>query len=440
MIRFRYWCPRIAMVAIGAAALTAIVRQPLGAQAQPPAVAATGAAHGKAIYDAHCVECHGASGRGDGPASPLLTPRPRDFTAGKFEIRTTETGSVPTDEDLARTIRQGMYGTSMPAWQSLLSDADVADVVSYVKTFSPRFTSEQPRAVSVGEPPPGSADSLARGQSIYARLQCASCHGTDGHGKDAIATEFQDDWDQPLDAANLTMPWTFHGGSSARDVFMRFRTGMSGTPMPSFADSAGESEMWDLANYVLSFARKPVWSMDADEVTAFYAQQSADAKADPVKHGKYLVETRGCAICHSPTDDDERILPGMALAGGQLIRIGPFGDYVTMNLTADKDTGLGNWTDDEIKRAVTRGILRNGDRLPPFPMPWPTYAGLTPDDLNALVAYLRTVPPVRNRIPPPSRPFLPIYLWSKFRMLVLQQDLPVAVFPGNAGSTARGGQ
>lgn len=57
----------------------------------PPAANATSVQHGKTVYIAHCVECHGASGRGDGPASWVLTPRPRDFASGKYKIRTAVT-------------------------------------------------------------------------------------------------------------------------------------------------------------------------------------------------------------------------------------------------------------------------------------------------------------------------------------------------------------
>ena len=64
---------------------------------------------------------------------------------------------------------------------------------------------------------------------------------------------------------------------------MRFTAGMSGTPMPSFKESASDGEMWDLANYVVSLARKPVWQMNAEEVAAFYAQQDAEARANPVE-------------------------------------------------------------------------------------------------------------------------------------------------------------
>ena len=403
-----------------------------------PASAAS-AERGKAIYLGKCVECHGDAGKGDGPAAMLMAPRPRDFTSGKYEIRSTETGSVPTDDDLVRSVSQGLPGTAMPAWKTLLSDADIRDVVEYVKSFSPRFKSDAPKAVATGPDVPSSPDGLARGKTVFDTLQCAGCHGTDGRGKDAIATDFEDDWGQPLAAADLTAPWTFHGGASARDIYLRFRTGMSGTPMPSFADTASDKEMWDLANYVASLARKPVWSMSAEDVTAFYAQEDAAAKADPVKRGRYLVSSMGCPLCHSPMDAQKRILPGMKLAGGTRIRIGPFGDYPTGNLTSDKETGLGAWTDDQIKRVITQGTLRDGTRLLPFPMDWPSFSTLKPDDLNAIVAYLRTVPPVYNKVPRPSRPLLPVYLWGKFKMLVLQQDLPIVFFPGNAGTT-KGGQ
>ena len=128
------------------------------------------------------------------------------------------------------------------------------------------------------------------------------------------------------------------------------------------------------------------------------------------------------------------MLPGMRLAGGLLMRINPFGDYPTGNLTSDKATGLGNWTGDEIKRAITKGILRDGSRLLPFPMDYGSLSTLTADDLDAIVAYLRTVPAVSNKVPAPSRPFLPVYLWGKFRMLILGADLPMEFFPGNAGT------
>ena len=411
----------IAGVMIGALAIAA--RR--GVEAQP---------RGKAVYDAHCVECHGADGKGDGPSAAYLVPRPRDFTTGKYKIRSTESGTAPSDDDLIGSVRRGLYGSAMPGWDRILSDGDIADVVAYIKSLSPQFAAQPPKPIAVGDGIPSSPASIGRGLQVYDRLQCGKCHGSDGRGTGAVATTFEDDWRMPLHAADLTEPWTFHGGSTARDVYFRFRAGMTGTPMPSFADAATDAEMWDLANYVVSLARKPVWSMTADEVQQFYAQQAAQAKANPVKRGEYLVETLGCVICHSPADEEKRIMPGMKLAGGLLIRIEPFGDYPSGNLTSDKATGLGNWSDDEIKRAITKGILRDGSRLLPYPMDYASFSTMTSDDLSAVVAYLRTVPPVVNKVPPPARTFLPVYLWGKFKMLILGGDPPMIFLSGNAGT------
>ena len=394
---------------------------------------------GEAVYAAHCAECHGTSGRGDGPAAFLLSPGPRDFSTGVYKIRSTETGSIPTDGDLLRSIRLGLNGTAMPAWEGLLPDEEIRRVVDYIKSLSPRFAQGAPEIATVGPEVVSSPESIARGSAAYGRLRCAACHGTDGRGAGAIATEFEDAG-RVLYPTDLTEPWSFRGGATARDVFLRFRTGLSGTPMPSFKDAASDGEMWDLANYVLSLARKPIWEMNAAEVAEQFAREEAEARSYPVERGRQLVETMGCSLCHSPLDQNRRVLPGMKLAGGMLFRLEPFGDYVTGNLTSDVETGLGGWTDDEIKRVMTRGILRDGTRLPPFPMDWPSYSTLTPADLDAIIAYLRTVPPVSNRIPPPRRPFLPVYLWGKFRMLILGADLPITIHAGNAGTPAAGGE
>jgi mono/diheme cytochrome c family protein len=267
-------------------------------------------------------------------------------------------------------------------------------------------------------------------------MQCGACHGDDGRGEGALATEFSDDWGHDLEAADLTEPWTFLGGPTARDIYLRFRTGMNGTPMPSFADGATDQEMWHLANYVASLARRPASEMTAEELDALSARRDQAATADPVRHGRRLVNTLGCMDCHSPLRPDGGIIEEFRLAGGQRWRLNPYGDFVTANLTSDKDTGLGAMTDDEFRRALTRGIRRDGSRMLPFPMPWTSYANLHDTDVAGLLAYLRTVPPVSNRIPPPQPRGLLSYLGGKFRMLVMGQDPPSYVYPGNAGAAA----
>ncbi len=166
------------------------------------------------VYERRCATCHGLDGKGSGPAAAGLRVRPRDFVAGKYKIRSTASGSIPPDEDLARVIRSGMHGTAMPDWELVLSQDDTAAVVAHVKSFSPRFKSEQPAPVAVApaiQPTPASVD---QGKSVYAKMQCAKCHGASGDGQGATAEDLKDDSDHDTRATNLTEPWTFRGGSS----------------------------------------------------------------------------------------------------------------------------------------------------------------------------------------------------------------------------------
>src|SRR4029453_8622443 len=96
------------------------------------------------LYEARCASCHGADGRGNGPNAGFLNPAPRDFTSGRYKFRSTETGSLPSDDDLIRSITDGMHSTAMPSWKPFLSQQQVRALVSHLKTFSPRFSSEQP--------------------------------------------------------------------------------------------------------------------------------------------------------------------------------------------------------------------------------------------------------------------------------------------------------
>jgi mono/diheme cytochrome c family protein len=324
----------------------------------------------------------------------------------------------------------------MPGWQTILPGDDIRAVVQYVKSFSPRFASESPEPIVPGPAVPQTPAAIARGAAVYETMQCGKCHGSDGRGSGAVVTEFEDDWRQPLPAADLSEPWTFRGGPTTADIYMRFRSGMAGTPMPSYKDAASDEDMWSLAAYVASLARKPVWQMTAEDVAAFYARQDEEARANPVRRGQHLVDTLNCSLCHTPVDADKRMIPGLRLAGGLRLHIEPFGDYPTGNLTSDKETGLGNWTDEEIKRTITRGILKDGTRLLPYPMDWASFSTLSESDLNAIVAYLRTVPPVVNKVPRPSRTVLPLYLWGKFRMLLLGGDPPMTFYTGNEGTAS----
>ena len=114
-LRFRLGARTLALWVLTGGLAFAIFGRPTNAQ---PAERSLGS-RGKEVYDVRCVECHGALGKGDGPAAHLMMPRPRDFTLARYKIRSTETGSLSTDDDLQRSVRQGLYGSAMPAWQKI---------------------------------------------------------------------------------------------------------------------------------------------------------------------------------------------------------------------------------------------------------------------------------------------------------------------------------
>jgi len=110
---------------------------------------------------------------------------------------------------------------------------------------------------------------------------------------------------------------------------------------------------------------------------------------DKVKRGFYLATIAHCMECHTPMGPRGRDFSRTGMGGFEFK--GPWGVSVSRNITSDKQKGLGGWSDDEIKRAITQGISRDGSKLKP-PMGYPFYAKMTGDDLDAIVAYLRTVP------------------------------------------------
>src|SRR5688572_26895380 len=99
-------------------------------------------ASGKQLYDKYCAQCHGEKGDGEGYATPHLSPRPRNFTTGKFKVRTTPNGALPTHQDLVNIIKRGMPYTSMPAWPNL-SDQEVSNIAYFLTTFSPEFANPE---------------------------------------------------------------------------------------------------------------------------------------------------------------------------------------------------------------------------------------------------------------------------------------------------------
>jgi len=205
------------------------------------------------------MNCHGELGDGAGPAADFLRPRPRDFRQGLFKIRTTQSGQLPSDQDLDTVLTNGMPGTGMPGWEKTLSESERRQLVLFLKTFSRRFAraSTLPEPIKIGARVPPSVDSVAEGKRLFREIECFKCHGDEGRGDGPSAPELTDDWGAPIRPANLRKPWSFRGGHTPEALYLRLQSGMAGTPMPSFADSLDNEKTWHLVNYVMSLWPDP---------------------------------------------------------------------------------------------------------------------------------------------------------------------------------------
>jgi mono/diheme cytochrome c family protein len=219
---------------------------------------------GQVVYFRRCRFCHGLLGDGEGPAAEFLDPRPRDFTLGTFKFRTTQSGELPTNEDLFRTISRGLSGTAMQPFdderiKNGLSEDQRWQVIAYIRTFAPEFDDPEfdpvkgAKVVSLpAQRPPFSEALAAKGKAVFEKAKCWECHGKQGRGDGLKAFDRKDDWGFPIRIRNVTIPWKIKAGVTPEDIFMRFTTGINGTPMPSFVKALGEEERWQLANYIKS--------------------------------------------------------------------------------------------------------------------------------------------------------------------------------------------
>lgn len=163
------------------------------------------------------------------------------------------------------------------------------------------------------------------------------------------------------------------------------------------------------------------------------AKAAKEAKPDPVARGGYLVSHSGCNDCHTPwvfnkefnmpIPDMTRMLSGnpagtpdsatkinpktdLALIGGTFTSFTlPFGMVYSANLTPDKETGLGNWTEEMFIKALRTGMHMGAEGRPILPpMPWPDFRNMTDDDLKAVFAFLKSIPAIHNPVADPKVP------------------------------------
>jgi mono/diheme cytochrome c family protein len=243
-------------------------------------------------------------------------------------------------------------------------------------------------------------------------MSCQNCHTPKGPTGDIVGKAFSGglSWDEPpfkVTASNITQDKaTGIGNWSDAEIKALLLTARrpDGTViaplMPTgYYNILTPADLDAIVAYLRTI--KPISNtVPAPVYRAAMVQEilpGAEKPADPanlkdkVQRGAYLGTIGHCMECHTPLEKGRHLFETSLGAGGQAFP-GPWGTSVSRNITSDKAAGLGNWSDAEIKRAMTHGISRDGERLMP-PMGYGYYAKMTDGDLDAIVAWLRTVPP-----------------------------------------------
>lgn len=319
----------VALMAVPGAAL---------AQSMPDAIKKDMLEVGKKVYFKRCVWCHGVEGGGDGPSADRLFTRPRNFIQGTFKIRVTDSGELPMEDDLIKTVKNGLQGSAMPAWGEFLSENEIVSVVQFVKSLvQDREWDDEDEEVNVqdfGTNPWGTTGpyhlgvpqaDIDAGKEIFLKNKCFECHGGEGRG-DGNPT-MKDDWGFPIVAADWTQCWNFRG--ARRDFYNPFNvvrtitTGLNGTPMPNFKDQITVEDRWKIAAFVNSLCpRKNIDKLTNKPIPDFliqsvYTEGQVSPKIDDPSWQSPDTDSRIVAFPEEIKDNPKRHYIAMA---GQITR------------------------------------------------------------------------------------------------------------------------
>jgi mono/diheme cytochrome c family protein len=249
------------------------------------------------------------------------------------------------------------------------------------------------------------------GYLVNTIMTCGNCHSPKGPPDVVAGKDFSGglSWDVPpfkVTASNITQDKeTGIGNWSEADIKKLLRTGVRpngiaiASIMPTgFYGIITDSDMDAIAAYVRTIkpvnnkVPEPVYRMAAPPQVFPGAEQPYTPAMldDKMKRGFYLATIGHCMECHTPAPKGRHDWANDIGRGGFEFP-GPWGVSISRNITSSKSKGVGDWTDADIKRAITQGIDKDGNHLKP-PMGFGYYAHMIDADLDAVVAWLRTVP------------------------------------------------
>ncbi len=231
---------------------------------------------GARSYMQYCRPCHGHLGDGKGPQAVGMWPPPRDLRLGVVSFSSAPAGSVWRDEDVVRIVRGGLAGTGMRAWSDV-PDRELADIVQFVKTLSPRFRSEAPQEAITASPDPwparagGLAAAAARGRAVYHGVaRCQACHPAYAPPEEiqafaraaGVVVEprrepgrpllVPSDFGRRLEATDFRVGplRAVRPGHRGEDLYRAIAAGLGGTAMPTWKGVLPEEDLWALVHYV----------------------------------------------------------------------------------------------------------------------------------------------------------------------------------------------
>lgn len=278
---------------------------------------------------------------------------------------------------------------------------------------------------------PTSPEAIARGKYLFTHVAgCAPCHSKIDETKageqyvEGFLGAGRDFGEQPGQPAhfrsrNLTPDKeTGLGSWTDGEILRAMREGVSRDNRPLFPqmpylvfrETLSDDDALAIIAYVRTLApvkNDPGYTDVHFPVSIFFRAAPAPLEKSPppappvsdkMARGQWLLKTALCAECHDTYNERHEALPGMAYAGGFKFPV-PGGKYaIAPNITSDKATGIGAYSDDDLKRVFNEGKGKDGRTL--YVMPWYYFKGMTDEDKDALLMALRAIPPVSHAVPP----------------------------------------